>query len=120
MGRCRRARSGSLGRGEAETGRGAGMRRQERAARESRSGRPVGGWALAALPPPLQHCPLGAREGKPPAGEGPNGAGPALTDGRAGLWSGARGVGPGGRGGAWRELGGRGARFGEGYGRQQQ
>lgn len=58
------------------------------AARGSR-GRPAGGWALPALPspgsapppPPLQHCPLGARAGKPPAGEGP--AGGAGVDGRA-------------------------------------
>lgn len=66
--------------------------------------RPAGGWALAALPsprrvrppPPLLHCPLGAGEGKPPAGEGRGGAGPAPTDGPAGRWRCARGAGPGG------------------------
>lgn len=108
MGRCHSAGSGSLG--EVRRGPDVGQRRGAPSWqwRDSWSGRPAGGWALAALPPPLQHCPLGAREGKPPTGEGPGGAGRALTDGRAVLWCGARGAGTGG-GGAGRSPGGAGA-----------
>lgn len=105
MGRCRRAGSGSLGGGEAR--RGADVRPGMEPGSGGGGGTPgvagrrVGARCAALGPlrpsaPSPPHCPLGAREGKPPAGEGRSGAGPARTDGRAGLWLCARGAGPGG------------------------